>query len=47
MEKHLPVGLSVLMTRRLETVLLFTAVVAVGCTLALTSVAAGIADLLR
>lgn len=41
------VGLSVLMTRRLESVLLITAFIAVTCLLALTSVTAGIAALLR
>ena len=41
------VGLSVRMTRRLESVLLVSALVAVTCTLALTSVAAGIASFLR
>lgn len=35
------------MTRRLEPVLLVMALVAVTCTLALTSVTAGLADLLR
>jgi hypothetical protein len=40
-------GLSVRMTRRLESVLLVSALVAVACTLALTSVAAGITAFLR
>jgi hypothetical protein len=39
------VGLSVIMTRRLESVLLVSALVAIACTLALTSVAAGITAL--
>ncbi len=38
---------SVLMTRRLESVLLITAFIAVTCLLALTSVTAGIAAFLR
>ena len=41
------IGLSVRMTRRLESVLLVSALVAVACTLALTSVAAGITAVLR
>jgi hypothetical protein len=40
-------GLSVWMTRRLESVLLITALVAVACTLALTSIAAGISAFVR
>jgi hypothetical protein len=40
-------GLSVWMTRRLESVLLITALVAVACTLALTSVAAGLSAFVR
>jgi hypothetical protein len=47
METRSTVGLSVPMTRRLESVLLVSALVAVTCTLALTSVAAGIATFLR
>jgi hypothetical protein len=35
------------MTRRLESVLLLAALVAVACTLALTSVTASIAELIR
>jgi hypothetical protein len=41
------VVLSVAMTRRLETVLLFSALLGVGCVLALTSFAAGISTVLR
>jgi hypothetical protein len=41
------VGLSVLMTRRLESVLLITALIALSCLLALTSVTAGITAFLR
>ena len=41
------VGLSVRMTRRLESVLLVSALVAVACTLALTSVTSGLATFLR
>ena len=47
METASPVALNVPMTRRLESVLLVSALVAVTCTLALTSVAAGITAFLR
>jgi len=47
METHPRVALNVRMTRRLESVLLVSALVAVTCTLALTSVAAGITAFLR
>jgi hypothetical protein len=47
METWSRVGLSVRMTRRLESVLLVSALVAVTCTLALTSIAAGITAFLR
>ncbi len=47
METGSRVGLSWRMTRRLESVLLVSALVAVTCTLALTSVAAGIAAFFR
>jgi hypothetical protein len=39
--------LSVAMTRRLERMLLFSAIAGVACTLALTSVASGITALFR
>ncbi len=41
------IGFDMRMTRRLETVILATAVMAVAATLALTSVAAGITAFLR
>jgi hypothetical protein len=47
MEAGPPVILNVPMTRRLESVLLVSALVAVACTLALTSVGAGLAAILR
>lgn len=47
MERREPVVLSVAMTRRIETVLVFSAVVGLGCVLALTSVAAGLSAFLR
>lgn len=40
-------GLSVLMTRRLESVLVITAFIALTCLVALTSVTAGISAFLR
>jgi hypothetical protein len=47
MERRSPVVLSDAMTRRLETVLLFSALAGIACTIALTSIASGIAAIFR
>jgi hypothetical protein len=47
MERQVLVVLSGAMTRRLETVLLFSALAGIACTIALTSIASGIAALFR